>query len=137
MKRELHQNLSRNEVCYTISLMMPVRNMLRSKLYCQIFFNSIPFSYEIPPQAANAGLRARLAEAAAGSTPGAAAPTPEAVAPQDAAPHQGAPGVVQAKEEDAAVQVERAAPAPVPSTAQVAPHPAPFTLHPHTLHPAR
>jgi hypothetical protein len=43
MKRELNWNLSGNEVHYTNSSILLVKNMLCSKFYCQKDFNSIPY----------------------------------------------------------------------------------------------
>ena len=47
MKTELRQILSGYEVYYTNSLMLLVKNMLRSKFHCQKDFNSFFVSYEI------------------------------------------------------------------------------------------
>jgi len=47
MKRELNLNLSGNEVYYTNSLILLVKNMLCSKLHYQKGFNLNPFSYKI------------------------------------------------------------------------------------------
>jgi len=47
MKRDLNQNFSGNEVYYTNSLILLVKNMLFSKLHCQKGFNLNPFSYKI------------------------------------------------------------------------------------------
>jgi hypothetical protein len=46
MKRELNETLFGNEVCYTTSLILPVKNMLRSKLRCQKGSDLILFSYK-------------------------------------------------------------------------------------------
>ena len=47
MKREVCQNLSGDEVDFTNTLILLVRNMLCSKLHCQKGFYSILFSYQI------------------------------------------------------------------------------------------
>ena len=47
MKRELYQNLSGNEVYYTNSSILLVKNMLCSKLHCQKGFDLILFLYKI------------------------------------------------------------------------------------------
>ena len=47
MKRDLNLNLSANEVYYTNSLILLVKNMLCSKLHCQKGFDLNPFSYKI------------------------------------------------------------------------------------------
>ena len=47
MKRDLNSNLSGNQVYYTNSLLLLVKNMLCSKLYRQKGFNLNPFSYKM------------------------------------------------------------------------------------------
>ena len=47
MKRESNQDLSGNEVHYTNSLTLLVKNMLRGKRHYQKEFDSIAFSYEM------------------------------------------------------------------------------------------
>ena len=59
MKREFTQNLSRDEVCYTNSLILLVKNMLCGKLHYQQGFKLILVSYKSAPVAH-----------ALGSTPG-------------------------------------------------------------------
>jgi hypothetical protein len=46
MKRELHKNLSGNEVYYTNSIILLVKNVRCSKIHYKKGFNSIPFLYE-------------------------------------------------------------------------------------------
>ena len=50
IKRELNWNLSGNEVCYTNSLILLVKNMLCSKLHRHTDFYLIIFSFRIWPR---------------------------------------------------------------------------------------
>ena len=65
MERELNRNLSDNEVYYTNSSILLVKNMLCSKLHCQKGFYLILFAYEIIPGAL-IRVKGELLEEAAG-----------------------------------------------------------------------
>jgi len=60
IKRESTETLSGNDVYHTNSLILLVKKMLCSKLYCQKGFNSTLFSYKIEGSLVG-GLHSRVA----------------------------------------------------------------------------